>query len=92
MRCILLFFTVERGPVPNEGACDWGINSFLGSVAPTCEICKWYYDGRTDSSFAMQDCVWAPIAENCYAKNYAVAENLVTYETCEDMPDDLNAA
>ena len=82
--CLLLFFTVERIPVPKEGACDWGINDDLGSVDPTCEICKLYYDGRTEeSNFSMQDCVWVPSKENCYPRNYAVNQNLGYDESCK---------
>ena len=82
MGCILLFFTVERIPVPLVGACDWGINNYLGSVNPTCEICKSYYDGRTDSNFSMQDCVWVSSMEKCYPRGYALMENLGYDEIC----------
>ena len=83
MGCILSFFIVERYPVPNEGACDWGLKRFLSPVSPICEICKLYHDGRTDSVFSMQDCVWVREKGKCYPKNYAVNKNLDYDETCE---------
>ena len=82
MGCILSFFIVERSPVPNEGACDWGINSFLSPVDPICEICKLYYDGRTNNTHSMQDCVWVSLEGKCYPKNYAVGQGLEYDETC----------
>ena len=82
LSCILSFFIVERSPVPSEGACDWGINSFLSPVDPICEICKLYYDGRTNNTHSMQDCVWVPLEGKCYPKNYAVGQGLEYDETC----------
>ena len=75
--------TVERSPVPNEGACDWGLNSFLSPVDPICEICQLYYDGRTNNTHSMQDCVWVPLYGKCYPKNYAVNQNFTYDESCE---------
>ena len=84
MGYIILFFTVKRVPVPDEGACDWGLNRYLRPEDPTCEDCMSYYDGRNSSTnFYMQDCVWVPLEGKCYPKNHAGAQNMDYYEGCE---------
>ena len=78
--------------MPEEGACDWGLNQYYDktySMDPTCEICMQYYDGRTgekNPNLQGNDCVWVPSEGMCYPKNHA-ANSMESdyYESCEGL-------
>ena len=77
--------------MPNEGACDWGLNQALRKYdppeVPTCQTCKVYYDGRPNTTnFFEQDCVWVPSEDGsgmCYPKNHAESKGWDYNESCE---------
>ena len=60
-----------RIPVPNDGACDWGLDN--AGITASCLICKQYFDGRASNS--RDPCVFVPGHGKCYPKKWAVDHN-----------------
>ena len=69
-------YTEDRIPVPETGACDWGLKN------PRCEDCKMYYDPRP-GNFHNQKCVWIPTEGKCSPKRFAQNQNLTIDEIDE---------
>jgi len=67
----------DRIPVPNGGACDWG----LPAEEQNCEFCEKYFDpriGNTDGG----KCVWTPSQNLCMPKDWAQQQGWDIEETC----------
>ena len=58
----------DRVPVPEVGACDWGLKQ------AKCEDCKMYYDARPEHDHhKLTDgrCVWVPADKKCATIKWA---------------------
>ena len=69
-----LVLGASRIPVPNSGACDWGLGN--AGIRANCKTCKQYYDprpqfGNTDGGV----CVYVPGKDKCFAARYARNQN-----------------
>jgi hypothetical protein len=61
-----------RIPVPNAGACDWGLAA--AGIAQSCAVCDQYYDGRA-SNVHSKECVWIPAEGQCFPRDWAESSN-----------------
>ena len=67
---MLHIFIKVRIPVPNQGACDWGLPN-----AYSCAYCQNYFDPR--DPYGDNDdgkCVWVPSKGKCFPKKWATEE------------------
>ena len=71
-----ILILIDRIPVPNDGACDWGLNN--ANIIASCEVCAKYYDPRTN--FQNQPCVYVPHKSRCWPANLARNKNWITKE------------
>lgn len=69
----------ERQPVPNGGACDWG----LPEDSQNCEFCSQYYDPRYGNNDGGK-CVWVASQNHCMPKNWAQQQGWDIQEFCTD--------
>ena len=69
-----------RIPVPNNGACDWGLPE-----AKSCSYCKKYYDPRYPEKYGNTDngkCVWVPNESKCFPKKWVKDKQFLFDEEC----------
>ena len=60
---------VSRSPVPNNGACDWGLRN--SGIKASCSECQKYYDPR--SGYGNQPggyCVYVPASDLCFPSSW----------------------
>jgi len=72
------FIKKVRVPVPNGGACDWGLDKF--GLTASCKVCNQYQDGR-DGTNNSQPCVFVPARGKCFPAEYAAQHVPETIET-----------
>ena len=75
---IIKFLISVRIPVPNSGACDWGLPN-----ADSCAYCQEYYDPRDDyGNNEDGKCVWVPNEGKCFPKKHSLDKGWTIDEEC----------
>ena len=72
IRCKLTrFCKILKGriPVPNNGACDWGLHR--ANIVASCNVCKIYYDPVNYGNNKNGHCVYVPAKEKCFPAKWA---------------------
>ena len=72
-----MFLGEARIPVPNDGACDWGLDN--AGIRAGCKTCEQYYDAR--SHYGNTDdgaCIYVSSRDKCFPTAWAREE---TYNT-----------
>ena len=71
-----------RIPVPNKGACDWGLKQ--ADITATCTICAQYFDGRSQEPWKDEPCVFVPNKGRCFPKQWALKNNF-EHDSCGEF-------
>jgi poly(3-hydroxybutyrate) depolymerase len=69
----------DRIPVPNGGACDWG----LPAESQNCDFCSKYYDPRYGNNDNGK-CVWVESQNHCMPKQWAQQQHWDIQEFCNN--------
>ena len=69
--CLQYIILGIRIPVPNNGACDWGLKQ--ANITASCDSCAQYYDPRPERGNNKDGfCVYVPEKEYCIPQNSRV--------------------
>ena len=78
--CLQYIILGIRIPVPNNGACDWGLKQ--ANITASCDSCAQYYDPRPERGNNKDGfCVYVPEKEYCYPAKFARQKNY-TIDDC----------
>ena len=72
---IITIFEVPRSPVPNNGACDWGLQD--SGIKASCRECQKYYDPRiSDGTQPGGYCVYVPASDLCFSSSWVSNQSM----------------
>lgn len=72
----------NRSPVPDAGACDWGLDN--AGIIASCRECNLYYDGRGGDNNYLNWCEYVPSQKKCFHHTYAKSQGWATETDCPD--------